>query len=41
MTRASGDFPAEVLDPAEAAWIILRRLYDAGFSVVPAEQVIA
>jgi len=32
----SGDFPAEVLDPEAAAWIILRRLFDAGFKVVPA-----
>ena len=30
----SGDFPAEVLDPEAAAWIILRRLFDAGFEVV-------
>jgi hypothetical protein len=31
----SGDFPAEVLDPETAAVIILRRLFDAGFEVVP------
>jgi hypothetical protein len=31
----SGDFPAEVLDPEAAARIILRRLEDAGFEVVP------
>jgi hypothetical protein len=31
----SGDFPAQVLDPEAAAWIILRRLFDAGFEVVP------
>ena len=31
----SGDFPAEVLDPAEAVRIILQRLEDAGFTVVP------
>ena len=30
----SGDFPAEVLDPEAAAWVILRRLFDAGFEVV-------
>jgi hypothetical protein len=30
----SGDFPAEVLDPADAARIILQRLADAGFVVV-------
>ena len=32
----SADFPAEVLDPEAAAFIILRRLFDAGFEVVPA-----
>jgi hypothetical protein len=31
----SGDFPAQVLDPEAAAKIILRRLEDAGFEVVP------
>jgi hypothetical protein len=31
----SGDFPGEVLDTEAAAFIILRRLYDAGFEVVP------
>jgi hypothetical protein len=30
----SADFPAEVLDTEAAAWIILRRLFDAGFEVV-------
>jgi len=25
-----------VLDPEAAAWIILRRLFDAGFEIVPA-----
>ena len=34
----SGDFPAQVLDPEAAAWIILRRLFDAGFEVVPARS---
>lgn len=33
----SGDFPANVLDPEGAARIILERLVDAGFAVVPAE----
>jgi hypothetical protein len=32
----SADFPAEVLDPEAAAWIILRRLFDAGFKIVSA-----
>jgi hypothetical protein len=32
----SGDFPAEVLDPEAAAEIILKRLEDAGFEVIPA-----
>ncbi len=32
----SDDFPAEVLDTEAAAWIILRRLFDAGFVVLPA-----
>jgi len=31
----SEDFPAEVLDPEAAAQIILQRLADAGFRVVP------
>jgi hypothetical protein len=31
----SADFPAEVLDPEAAAAIVLRRLVDAGFRVVP------
>jgi hypothetical protein len=34
----SGDFPAEVLDPEAAAWIILRRLFDPGFEVVPTTE---
>jgi hypothetical protein len=34
----SGDFPAQVLDPEAAAWIILRRLFDAGFEVVPTTE---
>jgi hypothetical protein len=32
----SGDFPAEVLDPEAAARIIIQRLLDAGFAIVPA-----
>ena len=35
----SGDFPAEVLDPEGAAEIVLRRLDDAGFKVVPAARL--
>jgi hypothetical protein len=31
----SGDFPGEVLDPVEAVRIILRRLEDAGFVMLP------
>jgi len=32
------DFDHEILDPAEAARIILERLRDAGFEVVPASS---
>lgn len=32
----SGDFPAEVLDPALAAEITIQRLLDAGFAIGPA-----
>ncbi len=32
----SGDFPGEVLDPDHAAELIIRRLLDAGFKIVPA-----
>jgi hypothetical protein len=35
----SGDFPAEVMDPEGAAEIVLRRLDDAGFKVVPAARL--
>jgi hypothetical protein len=28
-----GDFPAEVLDPAQAAEIVVQRLLDAGFEI--------
>jgi hypothetical protein len=31
----SGDFPVEVADPEATAKIILQRLEDAGFKVVP------
>jgi hypothetical protein len=34
----SGDFPAEVLNPYAAAWLIIQRLADAGFSIVDAEE---
>ena len=34
----SGDFPAEVLDPERAAEIIIQRLIDAGFEIVPARS---
>jgi hypothetical protein len=34
----SGDFPAEVLYPEAAARIILNRLLDSGFEVVPARS---
>ena len=33
----SGDFPAEILDPAQAAEIVIQRLRDAGFEITPAE----
>jgi len=33
----SGDFPAEVLDPAHAAEIVIERLRDGGFEIRPAE----
>jgi hypothetical protein len=32
----SGDFPAEIIDPEHAAEIVIQRLADAGFEVVPA-----
>jgi hypothetical protein len=31
----SGDFPAEVLDPDGAAKLIVERLDDAGFAILP------
>jgi hypothetical protein len=31
----SADFPVVIADTRAAAWIILRRLFDAGFEVVP------
>jgi hypothetical protein len=34
----SGDFPAEVLDPELAAAIVIRRLLDAGFRIMPADD---
>ena len=33
----SGDFPAEILDPAQAAEIVIQRLCDAGFEITPVE----
>jgi hypothetical protein len=33
----SGDFPAEILDPAQAAEIVIQRLCDARFEITPAE----
>jgi hypothetical protein len=30
----SADFPVTIVDTAAAAWIILRRLHDAGFEIV-------
>jgi hypothetical protein len=33
----SADFPVVIVDTRAAAWIILRRLFDAGFAIVPAE----
>jgi hypothetical protein len=33
----SGDFPPEILlDPAHAAAVVIQRLFDAGFEIVPA-----
>ena len=29
----SGDFPAEIFDPAHAAEIVIQRLNDAGFKI--------
>ena len=34
----SGDFPAEVLDPEHAAEIVIQRLDDAGFEIIPARS---
>ncbi len=34
----SGDFPAEVLDPVDAAEIVIERLFDAGFAIAPARS---
>jgi hypothetical protein len=33
----SEDFPVVIVDTRAAAWIILRRLFDAGFEIMPAE----
>jgi hypothetical protein len=32
----SADFPVVIVDTRGAAWIILRRLFDAGFKIVSA-----
>jgi hypothetical protein len=37
----SGDFPAQVLDPEAAAWIILRRLFDDRISGRAGRQLIS
>jgi hypothetical protein len=35
----SGDFPPEILlDPAHAAEIVIQRLIDAGFEIIPARS---
>jgi hypothetical protein len=34
----SEDFPVVIVDTKAAAYIILRRLWDAGFVVLPAED---
>ena len=34
----SADFPAEVIDPARATDVIIERLRDAGFNIVPTTQ---
>jgi hypothetical protein len=34
----SGDFPAEIIDPEHAAEIVIQRLIDAGFEIVPADR---
>jgi hypothetical protein len=34
----SDDFPAEILDPAHAADVVIQRLLDAGFEIIPARS---
>src|ERR1700726_4632729 len=34
----SGDFPAEIIDPAHAADVVIQRLLDAGFEIIPARS---
>ncbi len=34
----SDDFPAEILDPERAAAIVIQRLIDAGFEIIPARS---
>lgn len=34
----SADFPAEILDPEQAADLVIQRLIDAGFKIVAQER---
>ena len=34
----SGDFPTEIIDPEHAAEIVIQRLIDAGFEIIPARS---
>ena len=34
----SGDFPAEILDPAQAAEIVNQRMIDAGLEIKPRSE---
>jgi hypothetical protein len=34
----SADFPVEILDPDHAADVVIQRLHDAGFNIVPTTQ---
>jgi hypothetical protein len=33
-----GDFPAEIIDPEHAADVVIQRLIDAGFKIIPARS---
>ena len=35
----SDDFPAEIFDPERAAEIVIQRLNDAGFEIIPARSL--